>query len=294
MSQPLRKKASGAGRSWKRCGTPAFASRNCSNSHNCRCATTVAPTTGTLVPLLHIVPSKTDCERLIPMSPELVQVLLAVLRRAKAGNDHVPLSIRYDTNEKLHGEPFPHLFVRRIAAPERGLVAVGGRTAPRRRRGLGRRGDGRGVERGWCSGGDARRADSLHAPRLPAPVHHRDGLHFEVEGVRAGLRDVLLEPTFPDTSSPRTERSSNGVASCGRSKKNGSLTPTSGPSSNNISCCAGSRSASAIALRHACVHARLHAMPVPARRSGAAWPHRRDDRERRAAPCRGPGQRVAR
>ena len=26
-----------------------------------------APTTGTLVPLLHIVPSKTDCERLIPI-----------------------------------------------------------------------------------------------------------------------------------------------------------------------------------------------------------------------------------
>ena len=73
-----------------------------------------APTTGTLVPLLHIVPSKTDCERLIPMSPELVQILLAVLRRAKAGNDHVPLSIRYDINEKVHGEPFPHLFARRV------------------------------------------------------------------------------------------------------------------------------------------------------------------------------------
>jgi integrase len=63
---------------------------------------------------LHIVPSKTDCERLIPMSPELVQILLAVLRRAKAGNDHVPLSIRYDINEKVHGEPFPHLFARRV------------------------------------------------------------------------------------------------------------------------------------------------------------------------------------
>ena len=50
----------------------------------------VAPTTGTLVPLLHIVPSKTDCERLIPMSPEVVQVLLAVVRRVKAGSDFVP------------------------------------------------------------------------------------------------------------------------------------------------------------------------------------------------------------
>ncbi|TCO33036.1 phage integrase family protein [Kribbella steppae] len=71
-------------------------------------------TTGTLVPLLHIVPSKTDAERLIPMSPELVTVLLAVQRRAKAGGAHVPLSVRYDPHERIHGEPFPHLFARRI------------------------------------------------------------------------------------------------------------------------------------------------------------------------------------
>jgi hypothetical protein len=67
-------------------------------------------TAGTLVPLLHIVPSKTDAERLIPMSPELVTVLLAVQRRAKAGGAHVPLSVRYDPHERIHGEPFPHLF----------------------------------------------------------------------------------------------------------------------------------------------------------------------------------------
>lgn len=82
-----------------------------------------APTTNTLVPLLHITPSKTDAERLIPMSPELVQVLLAVLRRAKgtvpdgtAGNGpgQVPLSVRYDPHERVHGEPMPHLFARRL------------------------------------------------------------------------------------------------------------------------------------------------------------------------------------
>src|SRR6476469_1163963 len=52
--------------------------------------------------------------RSCPRDPELVQVLLAVLRRAKAGSNHVPLSIRYDINEKVHGEPFPHLFARRV------------------------------------------------------------------------------------------------------------------------------------------------------------------------------------
>jgi integrase len=71
-------------------------------------------TTGTLVPLLHIVPSKTDAERLIPITPELVTVLVAVQRRAKGFSDHVPVSVRYDPCEKLHGEPFPHLFARRV------------------------------------------------------------------------------------------------------------------------------------------------------------------------------------
>jgi integrase len=73
------------------------------------------PTANTLVPLLHIVPSKTDAERLIPMSPELVTVLLAVQRRVKdPATGQVPLSIRYDPHEKLHGEPLPHVFARRF------------------------------------------------------------------------------------------------------------------------------------------------------------------------------------
>lgn len=37
--------------------------------------------TGAVVPLLHVAPSKNDTERLIPISPELVAVLLEVLRR---------------------------------------------------------------------------------------------------------------------------------------------------------------------------------------------------------------------
>jgi integrase len=72
------------------------------------------PSSNTLVPLLHIVPSKTDAERLIPMSPELVTVLLEVQRRGKSGAEQVPLSVRYDPHEKTHGEPLPHLFARRL------------------------------------------------------------------------------------------------------------------------------------------------------------------------------------
>ena len=72
------------------------------------------PSTNTLVLLLHIVPSKTDAERLVPMSPELVTVLLMVQRRAKCGAEQVPLSVRYDPHEAVHGEPLPHLFARRL------------------------------------------------------------------------------------------------------------------------------------------------------------------------------------
>ncbi|MDX6238277.1 MAG: hypothetical protein QOG10_3092 [Kribbellaceae bacterium] len=65
---------------------------------------------------MSIVPSKNDLERLIPMTPELVTVLVAVQRRAKGTSDRIPLSVRYDPTGKLHGDPFPHLFVRRVGA----------------------------------------------------------------------------------------------------------------------------------------------------------------------------------
>lgn len=57
------------------------------------------------------MPSKNDVERLIPMSPELVSVLLAVMRRARGGEDQVPLSIRYHVNCQIlwQSEPEPIL-----------------------------------------------------------------------------------------------------------------------------------------------------------------------------------------
>ncbi|MBT8162994.1 MULTISPECIES: tyrosine-type recombinase/integrase [Arthrobacter] len=74
----------------------------------------VAPTTNTIVPLLHIVPLKTDQERLVPMSPELVKVLVEVQRRARGTGQSVPLSVRYDPNEKTFSDPLPHLFARLV------------------------------------------------------------------------------------------------------------------------------------------------------------------------------------
>lgn len=67
-----------------------------------------------IVPLLHIVPSKNDQERLIPMSPELVKILVEVQRRARGTSQAIPLSTRYDPNDKTFSEALPHLFARLV------------------------------------------------------------------------------------------------------------------------------------------------------------------------------------
>jgi integrase len=74
------------------------------------------PASPTVVPLLHIVPSKLDSERLVPMTPELVSVLLAVVRRNRGDGDRIPDSIRYDPHDRVHGPPVPHLFSRPVGA----------------------------------------------------------------------------------------------------------------------------------------------------------------------------------
>lgn len=88
----------------------------------------VAPTTNTIVPLLHIVPSKTDAERLVPMSPDLVKVLVDVQRRARGTSPSIPLAVRYDPNEKLFGDPLPHLFARKVGSRQSVLSAQYART----------------------------------------------------------------------------------------------------------------------------------------------------------------------
>jgi hypothetical protein len=54
------------------------------------------PGTGELVPLLQIVPSKTDTERLLVVSPELADVLSVIIRRIRGDNEAMPL-VRHTT-----------------------------------------------------------------------------------------------------------------------------------------------------------------------------------------------------
>ena len=51
------------------------------------------PGSGELIPLLHIVPSKTDTERLLVISPELADTLSAVVSRIRGADGAVPLVV---------------------------------------------------------------------------------------------------------------------------------------------------------------------------------------------------------
>ena len=81
------------------------------------------PSTGELIPLLQIAPSKTDAERLLVISPDLADVLSAVITRIRGGSGAVPLVVAYDDNEKLWNPPMPLLFQRRLRAEDRPISA---------------------------------------------------------------------------------------------------------------------------------------------------------------------------
>jgi integrase len=77
------------------------------------------PSTGELVPLLQITPSKTDSERLLVVSPELADVLSAVISRVRGGSTTVPVIPAYDRAECLWLAPAPWLFQRRLGTEHR-------------------------------------------------------------------------------------------------------------------------------------------------------------------------------
>ena len=79
------------------------------------------PTTGEVVPLLQIVPSKTDEERLLLVSPELADVLSAIIRRVRGPAGTVPLVPLYDRHECVWLAPSPLLFQRSYRAENRAI-----------------------------------------------------------------------------------------------------------------------------------------------------------------------------
>jgi Phage integrase family len=72
------------------------------------------PESGEIVPLLQIIPSKSNEERLLLVTPELASVLAAVVCRIRDADGRVPVAARYDPHERVTGPPLPHLFQRKI------------------------------------------------------------------------------------------------------------------------------------------------------------------------------------
>jgi len=79
------------------------------------------PTTGEVVPLLQIAPSKTDAERLLVISPDLADVLAAIVARVRGRDGTIPLLAAYDTHERTWSPPAPLLFQRRVRFEHRAI-----------------------------------------------------------------------------------------------------------------------------------------------------------------------------
>ncbi len=80
------------------------------------------PSTGEVVPLLQIAPSKTDTERLLLVSPELADVLSAIVSRLRRPSGAIPLVAAYDVREKVWSSPMPLLFQRAIGSEPRAFT----------------------------------------------------------------------------------------------------------------------------------------------------------------------------
>ena len=77
------------------------------------------PSTGEVVPMLQIAPSKTDTERLLLVAPELGEVLAELIHRVRGGQAVLPLVRGYDRHERVWNHPMPLLFQRPRGPPPR-------------------------------------------------------------------------------------------------------------------------------------------------------------------------------
>ncbi|MCX5072691.1 site-specific integrase [Streptomyces sp. NBC_00513] len=77
---------------------------------------------GEVIALLVVAPSKSERERVIPMSAELFHAIAQIIRRQTRDGQAIPLVTRYDGHEKTWSEPMPFLFQRQIGTL-RGVLA---------------------------------------------------------------------------------------------------------------------------------------------------------------------------
>lgn len=79
---------------------------------------------GEVIGLLVIAPSKTDRERVVPMSAELFHALATILRRHRGDGRTTRVLRRYDPHERTWSEPLPFLFQRTLSG--KGVIGAVG------------------------------------------------------------------------------------------------------------------------------------------------------------------------
>ncbi|MZD56565.1 tyrosine-type recombinase/integrase [Streptomyces sp. SID5606] len=79
---------------------------------------------GEVVALLVVSPSKSDRERVIPMSAELFHVIAQIIRRHRDQHGTVPVCARYDLHEKVWSEELPYLFQTFHGGIQRGMSST--------------------------------------------------------------------------------------------------------------------------------------------------------------------------
>jgi hypothetical protein len=87
------------------------------------------PSTGEIIPLLQIAPSKTDQERLLVVSPELADVLSAIVWRLRQTHGSIPVIPAYDQIERTWNPPVPLLFQWTVNGESRAISSGGIRRA---------------------------------------------------------------------------------------------------------------------------------------------------------------------
>ncbi|MEJ3656248.1 site-specific integrase [Actinomycetes bacterium KLBMP 9759] len=76
---------------------------------------------GEVVALLVIAPSKTDRERVIPMSAELFHVVAEIIRHHTHNGGSIPLARRWDSHQREHSPPLPFLFQHQVGVLRQGF-----------------------------------------------------------------------------------------------------------------------------------------------------------------------------
>jgi site-specific recombinase XerD len=80
---------------------------------------------GEVVALLVVAPSKSDRERVIPMSAELFHTIAMLVRRITRNRPHVPLVTAFDHRERVVLGPLPLLFQRPVGGRQQAFTGAG-------------------------------------------------------------------------------------------------------------------------------------------------------------------------